>query len=195
MWTFGLFLCNISAMLKIRLQRVGRKHEPVFRLVLTDSQNSTKSGKFSEVLGSYDPRRDDEKLDAEAIKNWIEKGAQPTDTVHNLLIKNGIIKGEKKNVLPKKNPIVKEEVEASEKKVSFETKIAGETPNINEPVPVSSLDAQSPLEVTPEVPSEPSPVKPEEAQKVVVDTETPVKEVSVVKEPEASKENTTGEVK
>ncbi|MFZ2523132.1 MAG: 30S ribosomal protein S16 [Minisyncoccia bacterium] len=44
-------------MLKIRLQRVGRKHEPVFRLVLTDSKNSTKSGKYLENLGNYDARR------------------------------------------------------------------------------------------------------------------------------------------
>jgi len=47
-------------MLMIRLQRVGRKHEPVFRLVLTDSKNGPKSGKFLEILGSYDTRRKDD---------------------------------------------------------------------------------------------------------------------------------------
>ena len=82
---------------------------PVFRVVLTDSKNSTKSGKFLEVLGSYDPRREADQLDADAIKKWIGEGAQPTDSVHNLLVKHGIIKGKKKNVLPKKSPIKKEE--------------------------------------------------------------------------------------
>ena len=43
-------------MLKIRLQRVGRKHEPVFRVVLTDSKNGPKSGKYLEMLGTYDTR-------------------------------------------------------------------------------------------------------------------------------------------
>jgi len=47
---------NICPMLMIRLQRTGRKHEPTFRLVLTDSKNGPKSGKFLEILGSHDPR-------------------------------------------------------------------------------------------------------------------------------------------
>jgi ribosomal protein S16 len=44
-------------MLKIRLQRIGRKNDPAFRVVLTDSKNSTKSGKFLEVLGTYNPKQ------------------------------------------------------------------------------------------------------------------------------------------
>jgi small subunit ribosomal protein S16 len=93
----------------IRLQRVGRKHEPTFRLVLTDSKNSTKSGKYVEVLGSYDARRENkiEQFDVEAIKSWISKGAKLSGTVHNFLIKNKVIAGKKINVLPKKKPIVK----------------------------------------------------------------------------------------
>ena len=85
-------------MLKIRLQRVGRKHEPSFRLVLTDSKNSTKSGRFKEVLGSYDPRKTTEALSAERIKYWRSVGASPTATVNNLLIRKGIIRGRKIDV-------------------------------------------------------------------------------------------------
>lgn len=101
---------NIPLMLKIRLQRVGRKHEPVFRLVLTDSKNSTKSGRFLEILGSYDSRRPAKDFKAERITYWISKGAQVSGTVHNMFIDLKIIKGEKLNVLPRKSPIVKEEV-------------------------------------------------------------------------------------
>ncbi len=101
-------------MLRIRLQRTGRKHEPTFRVVLTDSKNSTKSGKYLERLGSYDPRKENEVFDAERIKYWISKGAKPTDTLHNLLISKKIIEGKKRNVLPKKSPIAKEAPEASE---------------------------------------------------------------------------------
>lgn len=96
-------------MLMIRLQRVGRKHEPTFRLVLTDSKNSTKSGRYLEVLGSYDPRLDNkvEQIKVEKIKHWIGKGAQLSDTVHNFLISKKVIVGKKINALPKKKPILK----------------------------------------------------------------------------------------
>ena len=98
-------------MLKIRLQRVGRKHIPTFRIVLTDSKNSTKSGKTLEVLGSYDSRDDESKIfKADRVKYWISKGAKPSGTLHNFFVGNKTIEGKKINVLPKKRPIKKEEV-------------------------------------------------------------------------------------
>ncbi|MEK7567896.1 MAG: 30S ribosomal protein S16 [Patescibacteria group bacterium] len=90
-------------MLRIRLQRVGRKHEPSFRVVLTESQNSTKSGRVQEILGTYDPRFDNPVIKGDRVKYWISMGAQPTDTVHNLLVSQKILEGKKKNVLPKKS--------------------------------------------------------------------------------------------
>lgn len=101
-------------MLKIRLQRVGRKHEPSFRLVLTDSKNSTKSGKYLENLGSYDARRGEKsEFKTEKIKYWMSKGAQLSGTVHNLLITKKVFEGKKINVLSKKKPIVSEEAAAA----------------------------------------------------------------------------------
>ena len=96
-------------MLMIRLQRVGRKHEPTFRLVLTDSKNGPKSGKYLEVLGSYDPRRENklETLDVDKIKHYISKGAKLSLTVHNFFITKKLIEGKKINALPKKRPIAK----------------------------------------------------------------------------------------
>ena len=95
----------------IRLQRVGRKHEPIFRLVLTDSKNGPRSGKYLEVLGSYDPRLDNkiEQFKVEKIKHWISKGAQLSDTVHNFLITRKVITGKKINALPKKTATKKVE--------------------------------------------------------------------------------------
>lgn len=108
-------------MLKIRLQRVGRKHEPVFRLVLTDSKNSAKSGRFLEVLGNYDARRGEKiALGEERIKYWISKGALASGTVHNILVDKKIISGKKINVLPLKKAI-KKEVPAEEKVSTQET--------------------------------------------------------------------------
>ncbi|MBI2476503.1 MAG: 30S ribosomal protein S16 [Candidatus Taylorbacteria bacterium] len=96
-------------MLKIRLQRVGRKHIPTFRVVLTDARHSAKSGRFLEVLGSYDPRDDKSKLvDAERVRYWLSKGARLSGTLHNFLLHAKVIEGKKINVLPKKRPIAKE---------------------------------------------------------------------------------------
>jgi small subunit ribosomal protein S16 len=96
-------------MLMIRLQRVGRKHEPTFRLVLTDSKNGPKSGKSVEVLGHYDSRTQNkiEQFNVEKIKYWISKGAQLSGTVHNLFVNLKVVTGKKINVLPRKSPIVK----------------------------------------------------------------------------------------
>ncbi len=102
----------------IRLQRVGRKHEPTFRVVLTDSRNSTKSGRMLEILGSHDPRHKDKtQLDADRIKHHISKGAQVSDTMHNMLVSKKIIEGKKINVLPKKT-VAKKDEPAAEAPVS-----------------------------------------------------------------------------
>lgn len=90
-------------MLKIRLQRVGRKNDPSFRVVLTDSKNSTRSGKFLEILGAYSARHGEPSLKADRLKYWMSVGAKPSGTVHNLLIKEKVITGKKINILPKKS--------------------------------------------------------------------------------------------
>lgn len=133
-------------MLKIRLQRTGRKHEPTFRVVLTDSKNGPKSGKFLEILGSYDARRNaDTQLKKERIQHWIAQGAQVSDTVHNLLITHEVIAGKKINVLPLKTPIRKE-VPAEEVPAPAAAPVAEETPAVEEVAPIAE---EAPVE-TPE---------------------------------------------
>ncbi len=94
-------------MLKIRLQRIGRKNDPSFRAVLTDSKNSTKSGKFLEIVGIYNPKTKEKSFKIERIKYWMGKGAKCSDTIHNFLVHDNAIIGKKKNVLPKRKPTVK----------------------------------------------------------------------------------------
>jgi len=94
-------------MLKIRLQRIGRKNDPSFRAVLTDSKNSTKSGKFLEIVGSYNPKEGVTNFKNDRIKYWISKGAKTSDTMHNFLVRQKVIEGRYINVLPKKKPTVK----------------------------------------------------------------------------------------
>ncbi len=126
--TRNCLFVKVLLMLRIRLQRVGRKNDPSFRVVLTDRLNSTKSGRVLEVLGNYDARSNKRVIDAEKVKRWISVGAQPTDTVHNLLISEKIIEGKKINVLPKKTPPAKaEEPKVEEKK---EEAVTSEAPAV-----------------------------------------------------------------
>ena len=148
-------------MLKIRLQRVGRKHEPSFRLVLTDSKNGPKSGKYQEVLGWYDVRRDNkaEQINTERVKYWMSKGAQVSETVHNFLVDKKIVEGKKINKLPRKSPIKKEEtkVEGEKKtgaKTEGKTEVKTET-KIEDKVEVKT---EAKVEVKPEVKTEVAPV-------------------------------------
>jgi small subunit ribosomal protein S16 len=94
-------------MLKIKLQRTGRKHEPTFRLLLTDSKNSTKTGKFLEVLGSHDFRKDNTEIKKDRVLYWMKNGVKPTPTVHNLLVTHKIIEDKKINVQPRRTPKAK----------------------------------------------------------------------------------------
>ncbi len=96
--------------INIRLQRRGRKNDPSFRVVVVDSKKKPKTGNYLEMVGSYDPRVNRVELKGERILHWIKNGAQPSDTVHNLLISQKIIEGKKINVLPKKTVAAKEVV-------------------------------------------------------------------------------------
>lgn len=99
-------------MLKIRLQRVGKKNEPSFRLVLIEHASAARSGKAQEILGFHDFRKDGTIIKKDRVEYWLSKGVQASDTAHNLLVSQGVIKGKKKNVLPKKSPAKKEEAAA-----------------------------------------------------------------------------------
>ncbi len=115
-------------MLTIRFNRTGRKNHPSYRVVLQE-HTVAPGGRHVEVLGSYDPYSKQTLLKRERIQYWIERGAQPSDTAHNLLVREGILTEGKRAVkMPK--PVVKEApTEAMETKVGIETE-KGETENI-----------------------------------------------------------------
>lgn len=96
-------------MLKIRLQRTGRKNNPFFRVVIGEHTNSAQSGKFLEILGSYDPKAGKVEIKSDRAKYWLSKGAQASGTVHNFLVDHKIIDSKKKNVMPKRTKQVKKE--------------------------------------------------------------------------------------
>jgi len=85
-------------MLSIRLLRIGKKHQPSYKIVVVDKKRSPKSGKFTEQLGFYNPITKEKKINKERVEYWLSQGAQPSDTVHNFLIREGAIKGKKISV-------------------------------------------------------------------------------------------------
>jgi small subunit ribosomal protein S16 len=96
---------------KIRLRRMGAKKRPFYRLVVADAR-SPRDGRFIEAVGTYDPLQNPAlvKIDAERVKDWMSKGARPTDMARQLLVSEGVIErtgptfspAEKKEQLSKK---------------------------------------------------------------------------------------------
>jgi small subunit ribosomal protein S16 len=77
---------------RIRLRRVGRKKQPMYRIVVADSR-SPRDGRFIETIGNYNPRAADGlQLKTERADYWLGVGALPSDTVRSLLRKAGLLK-------------------------------------------------------------------------------------------------------
>jgi small subunit ribosomal protein S16 len=127
-------------MLTIRLQRVGRKNDPSFRVILVESKRAAKTGNYQEMLGSYDPRQDRVQLNVERIKHWMSMGATVSDTVHNILVSQKVIDAKKINVLPKKTVAKKEEPVVEASAPAVETP-ASETPVEEAATPTSEVGA------------------------------------------------------
>ncbi|HET6874949.1 MAG TPA: 30S ribosomal protein S16 [Acidimicrobiales bacterium] len=75
---------------KLRLMRMGKKKQPVYRVVAADSR-SPRDGRFIEILGTYEPRAEPSRIhiDNDKAVRWLRNGAQPTDTVARLLNQSG----------------------------------------------------------------------------------------------------------
>lgn len=118
---------------KIRLKRMGAKKRPFYRVVIADSR-SPRDGRFIETVGTYNPITvpAEVKLDEEKIMGWLQNGAQPSDTVRNLLSKAGIMtkyaesKAGKKPATKKgaDKPAAKKEAAASSSKPTTKNTVA-----------------------------------------------------------------------
>jgi len=99
-------------MLTLRLRRIGKKRHATFRFIVSEKTRSPQS-RAVEFLGSYDPHTNPPtiKLHRERVKHWLDHGAQPSETVHNILIEAGLLEGQKVRVArPKKRPAAEKQV-------------------------------------------------------------------------------------
>jgi len=89
-------------MLKIRLQRFGKRNQPTYRLVVVDSRRGTQSGKFIETLGWHDPRSKEGNVKAQRAQYWLSQGAQTSDSAHNFMVRHDIINAPKRTLRGRK---------------------------------------------------------------------------------------------
>ncbi|MFT6361035.1 MAG: small subunit ribosomal protein S16 [Candidatus Paceibacteria bacterium] len=156
-------------MLMMRLQRVGRRNEAHFKIVVIEKTKGPKSHRYVDILGSYNPKMGTVTLDEAAAKDWLSKGVQPSDTVFNMLVTKGLIEGRKKNVLPKKSPTKKRNA-------------PDEEPEVKAPVskPKADVAKEAPVveDTTEEAPVEEASVIEEvtETEEAPAAEETPVEE-------------------
>lgn len=151
-------------MLVIRLTRKGKKNQPFFRVVVVDKRRSAKGGRAVEVLGYVDPLTKRKSLEKERILYWIKNGAQPSATIHNLLVSEKIIDAPKISKF-KKSKKSKESIVATPT-TEPAAPVGSEqvTPVAEEPTeaPVIEKTAEAPKAVEVEKPNE---VTPAEAEK------------------------------
>lgn len=126
-------------------------------MVITDSRRGPKSGNNVDTIGTYNPKLGQIEIDGPKAKEWIGKGVQVSDTVHNMLVSKKIIEGKKVNALPKKSPIVDEEAIKKQQEEEAAAKQAAE-----EAAAAESAEAEAPAEA----PAEEAPAEtPEEEKK------------------------------
>ncbi len=176
-------------MLMIRFQRIGRRNDPAFRIVVLEHQSGPKAGKYVDLVGSYNPKTKISNIDGAKIEEWVKKGAQVSPSVHNLLVKTGLRDGAKIPAVTKKNlekHISKrkaEEEAAAAKAAEAEAKAladakAAEAKAAEEAAAAAPVEETAPVEA-PEVPA-PTEETPTVEEAVV--EETPAEEPAPVEE-------------
>lgn len=172
----------------IRFQRIGRKNDAAFRIAVLEKTAGPKAGSYVDLVGTYNPKTKATTLKPDAIKDWMGKGAQMSPSVHNLLVKEGVIEGAKsakvvkqselgKNIAKKKAEEEAAAAKAAEEKAAAEAEAAAATEAAPaedvEPAP-ESIAAEAPSDETapvdealvasegsaPEAPAEETPAKP-----------------------------------
>jgi len=145
-------------MLSIRFQRTGKKKAPHYRLVVTEKTRDP-WGKHTEIVGHYNPRSKEAVLKEERIQYWIGVGAQPTNSVRNLLIRSNVIKGTKaKSITISKSRQTKLDAKNTEKLAAIAAaeeakKAATEAAKASaEAEKAAAAEAKTAAEATPEAP-------------------------------------------
>jgi len=171
-------------MLVIRFQRTGKKNQPFFKIVVTDKRRPATHGRFVEEVGFWNPLTKEKIVKAERVKYWLSVGAQPSPSVHNLLISEKVIEGKKIDV--HKEPKAKEEKPA-EAPAPVEEKPAEEKPAEEAKPAEEKKEEEKPTKEEKPIKESPKEEKPTEKK---TPEETPKEELKKEVKPEKPEEKT-----
>lgn len=147
-------------MLSIRFVRKGKKKYPVYRIIVQNKVSNPQSN-YLENVGTHNPHTKETTFNADRIQYWIGQGAQPTDTVHNLLVTNGVIKDDKVRA-SKSKPGKKKAAEIEAKKAEDDAKKSEVEAKKNEEAAAKEVEKEvKPEEIKAEEKT-PEALKPEE---------------------------------
>lgn len=151
---------SAAAMLSLKLQRIGRRHQPAYRVVVAESRSKLIAPPI-EDLGSYNPFTKAFNVKADRVTYWIGVGAQPTVTVHNLLAKNGVTDAKPRKIaMPPKAVVEEPEAPAA---APVEDAVADE-PVVEEAAPAEEAPAEPAAEEPAEEPAQEEPAAEEAAE-------------------------------
>lgn len=122
-------------MLTIRLSRTGKRHKPQYRIVVQEKQHDPWSPAI-EIIGTYNPHTEPNtiKFKEDRVKHWLEVGAQPSNTVHNMLVNAGMIEADKAKsvtISNKREKKMEDKKEEAEKKAQAQAKAKEDNPSEN----------------------------------------------------------------
>ncbi len=149
-------------MLMIRFQRIGRKNDAAFRMAVLPKASGPKAGKYVDLVGTYNPKTKAMTVDGAKIKDWMSKGAQVSPSLHNLLVKNGVVEGTKKaSVVSKKNleKNVKAKAEAEAKELAAKEAADAKAAEAAKAAAEAPAEEAAPEVVVEEAPAEETPVE------------------------------------
>lgn len=110
----------------IRFQRIGRKNDAAFRIAVLEKTAGPKAGKYVDLVGTYNPKTKVSTLKPDAIKQWMSQGAQVSPSVHNLLVKEGVLEGAKSAKVVKQSELGKNIAKKKAEEESAAAKVAEE---------------------------------------------------------------------
>jgi len=160
------------------MQRIGRKNDPAFRILVLEKTSSPKAGTYTDLLGTYNPKTKALTVAADRLKDWMSKGAQLSPSLNNLLIQKKVLEGKKTQVIAKskleKNVAKKAEEAAAAKAKEEEAAAAAKA--AEEAAKAEAEAAAAAPE--PEVAPEPAPETPAEAETAAEPEAAPAEEVA-----------------
>ncbi len=173
-------------MLSIKLRPIGKKKQISYRVVVMPKRSKLQ-GKFVDDLGWYNPHTNLFKIEKERATAWLQKGAQPTDSVHNILVAAGVKEGEKKAVHAKsKKEKAPQENAAPQVEEKKDEAVAQEESAPAEPAQEEQKEEAPPVESAPEEKKEEAPA--EEAKPEETASQEKQEEPQETKEEEEKKE-------